>query len=743
MKIYKGKQVDATLYHGMIGSLMYLTSSRPDLIYAFCLCAQYQMPTTLDVRKLDVVHQEALSSYVTNLLAGRPKIKRALSSRIYLLDQKARYEKHFSGNIETFGRGNGRVMVEKRLEIRKCNRRLNPRKIQRKPTFQVVLDVLALTPCYSAFLIIADVPEVYMHQFWDSVYKHDILYRFKMDKMKRFKLTLEIFKDISKICPRVQGQDFDALPTDEYIVSFLRELRHTKEINSLNDVIVDQMHQPWRTFASIINRSLSGKTTSLDKLRLSGAQIHWEATQIYGVILPESLTSLEMKETKAYKTYLGFATGATPPKITRKFKKAYPSKKDLNLNLVLVDEEPKSAKKKVSTKKTTKKQSIGLVLRDTHVETSSKRKERKSLRDFHKTHPSGFGTVTKTAPSAAKIKPFVTNEGTGVKPGVPDVIEEESTENDEEEEEDEFVKTLSIDTYNEDETKITDKAKGDEDEEMDYTTSQLCDDVDIRLNKPVQADDETVQKSTIIPQSIPSFTPPPPQSTPTPPPTTEATNLPCTLPNFASVFQFDNRVIALEKEVAELKRNDPLNTQVTALLDEHLDSRLGATKDELMNYLSASITTRITKQVKNQLPQILPIFRIHFDIQTKSLPLLFWIHPRRNYLEEPFTHKEEMAPMASSDPENLKFFSLRKLLYFKEYELGLLRTELEKITDKSKKGIGYNAVPSPHPLILNRPTTRSEERRVGKECAEFFSSRRRRHTRYWNVTGVQTCALPI
>ncbi|GJT60564.1 hypothetical protein Tco_1004097 [Tanacetum coccineum] len=28
------KQVDATLYRGMIGSLMYLTSSRPDLIYA-------------------------------------------------------------------------------------------------------------------------------------------------------------------------------------------------------------------------------------------------------------------------------------------------------------------------------------------------------------------------------------------------------------------------------------------------------------------------------------------------------------------------------------------------------------------------------------------------------------------------------------------------------------------------------------------------------------------------------------
>ncbi|GJW89398.1 retrovirus-related pol polyprotein from transposon TNT 1-94 [Tanacetum coccineum] len=37
----QGNPVDATLYRGMIGSLMYLTSSRPDLIYAVCLCARW------------------------------------------------------------------------------------------------------------------------------------------------------------------------------------------------------------------------------------------------------------------------------------------------------------------------------------------------------------------------------------------------------------------------------------------------------------------------------------------------------------------------------------------------------------------------------------------------------------------------------------------------------------------------------------------------------------------------------
>nr|GEX06933.1 uncharacterized mitochondrial protein AtMg00810-like [Tanacetum cinerariifolium] len=41
-----GTPVDATLYHVMIGSLMYLTSSRPDFIYAVCLCARYQAKPT-------------------------------------------------------------------------------------------------------------------------------------------------------------------------------------------------------------------------------------------------------------------------------------------------------------------------------------------------------------------------------------------------------------------------------------------------------------------------------------------------------------------------------------------------------------------------------------------------------------------------------------------------------------------------------------------------------------------------
>nr|GEV20450.1 retrovirus-related Pol polyprotein from transposon TNT 1-94 [Tanacetum cinerariifolium] len=41
-----GTLVDATKYRSMIGALMYLTSSRPDIVHATCLCARYQAKPT-------------------------------------------------------------------------------------------------------------------------------------------------------------------------------------------------------------------------------------------------------------------------------------------------------------------------------------------------------------------------------------------------------------------------------------------------------------------------------------------------------------------------------------------------------------------------------------------------------------------------------------------------------------------------------------------------------------------------
>ncbi|GJY24661.1 hypothetical protein Tco_0398319 [Tanacetum coccineum] len=78
-----------------------------------------------------------------------------------------------------------------------------------------------------------------------------------------------------KIYAKLPSQKFEEPLLKEDILSFIRDLRHIGEIKFLSDVNVNHMHQPWRSFAAIINKCLSGKTTALESLRLSRAQILW------------------------------------------------------------------------------------------------------------------------------------------------------------------------------------------------------------------------------------------------------------------------------------------------------------------------------------------------------------------------------------------------------------------------------------------------------------------------------------
>nr|GEW67375.1 MAK10-like protein [Tanacetum cinerariifolium] len=113
--------------------------------------------------------------------------------------------------------------------------RIDPVKTQKEPTYQVVLYALALTTYYLAFLITADVPDIYMHQFWFTINKKDsTLYKFKIDK-KSYIIDMEVFREIFQISPRLLNQDFDELPSDEEIVSFIKELGHKGDIKSITE----------------------------------------------------------------------------------------------------------------------------------------------------------------------------------------------------------------------------------------------------------------------------------------------------------------------------------------------------------------------------------------------------------------------------------------------------------------------------------------------------------------------------
>nr|GEZ44957.1 hypothetical protein [Tanacetum cinerariifolium] len=105
-----------------------------------------------------------------------------------------------------------------------------------------------------------------------TVHRHSIC--FKMKNNKRI-VNLEYFKDMLQISPRILNQQFNELPFEEEILAFLRELGYGGEIKMITDVNINKLHQPWRSFAAVINKCLSGKSTGYDNLHLSQAQILW------------------------------------------------------------------------------------------------------------------------------------------------------------------------------------------------------------------------------------------------------------------------------------------------------------------------------------------------------------------------------------------------------------------------------------------------------------------------------------
>nr|GEZ82669.1 hypothetical protein [Tanacetum cinerariifolium] len=227
------------------------------------------------------------------------------------------------------------------------------------------------SPFFRAFQVTADVPEIYMKEFWATAKLHHTSICFKIDT-KNSILELEAFREMLHISPKIPSKSFAELPTEEEILEFLRYLGHSHEIRHLTDVNVNKLYQPWRSFASVINKCLTGKSSGVDSFRLSQAQILWglitvetftkvildyfmtrkpsiprrnrinchyvrddvlfstikvvsrhQTTQQYGAILSIKLTTDVIKNNKAYKEYYACATRqATPkPKASAKNKK--------------------------------------------------------------------------------------------------------------------------------------------------------------------------------------------------------------------------------------------------------------------------------------------------------------------------------------------------------------------------------------------------------------------------------------
>ncbi|GJY83078.1 hypothetical protein Tco_0496454 [Tanacetum coccineum] len=84
---------------------------------------------------------------------------------------------------------------------------------------------------------------------------------------KRCIVDAEVFRKILDICPRVKGKEYTEVQDDDATLTFLIDLGYKGPLHKYTNMYVDHMHQPWRTLAAIVNKCLSRKTESNNKLR--------------------------------------------------------------------------------------------------------------------------------------------------------------------------------------------------------------------------------------------------------------------------------------------------------------------------------------------------------------------------------------------------------------------------------------------------------------------------------------------
>ncbi|GJY94760.1 hypothetical protein Tco_0511121 [Tanacetum coccineum] len=190
---------------------------------------------------------------------------------------------------------------------------------------------------------------------------------------KKFIVNVEVFRKILDICPRVEGKEFTPVQDDDDILTFLTDLGYKGPLHKHTNMFVDHMHQPWRTLAAIINKCLSGKTTSNDKLRKSRIDILKEKKsrrktmpfpRFTKVIINhflkqhKSLTNLKYQhyhtikddgiQSESYQMFIKYSTGEIPPKKSRC--EGSQGKKTIDVSQETVDvseeSEPESAKKR-------------------------------------------------------------------------------------------------------------------------------------------------------------------------------------------------------------------------------------------------------------------------------------------------------------------------------------------------------------------------------------------------------------
>ncbi|GJZ20471.1 retrovirus-related pol polyprotein from transposon TNT 1-94 [Tanacetum coccineum] len=289
-----GIPVDQTRFCSMVGSLMYLTASRPDLVFDVCMCARYQAsPTKKHLEALTRVFwylrgtinwglwypkdtDMALTAYADADHAGCQDTRRSTSRSAQFLGDKlvsCSSKKHKSTAISTTEAEY--IAMSGCLPLRSAaimSSTPSPSTL----TFDTILFESKLRKAWLNYTM-ADVnvnapaeqaPAMALPTRTDD----QILPRIRW---QWFDLTKDTLRDALQITPVDTNNAFSSPPTPDALIKFVNDLGYSKVVRTLSDVVTNDMFQPWRALTTVINLCLTGKTSGFERPRAPVLQILW------------------------------------------------------------------------------------------------------------------------------------------------------------------------------------------------------------------------------------------------------------------------------------------------------------------------------------------------------------------------------------------------------------------------------------------------------------------------------------
>ncbi|GJT20406.1 hypothetical protein Tco_0890343 [Tanacetum coccineum] len=132
-----------------------------------------------------------------------------------------------------------------------------------------VVDILKHNKFFRAFTASCNNTAILYSTILDTIYFNSKagVRKCQLDE-QWFDLTQDTLKDALQITPVNKNRAFSPPSTPDALTKFVNELGYPREVINLSNVTTNDMFQPWRALATIINLCLTGKTSE-DKRNLA------------------------------------------------------------------------------------------------------------------------------------------------------------------------------------------------------------------------------------------------------------------------------------------------------------------------------------------------------------------------------------------------------------------------------------------------------------------------------------------